>query len=276
MKPSAADLHGLLTQPSMNSLAELYHENSKLTRVNSRPYGEYISQITGSPFLVEKMAHPYKTYPTRPRIALPAQFDDPPEPTRALYDIVRGRRTFQQFSGNPITIADAAQLLYFSYGITKRAPAGSSPLSGPSLRAVPSAGALYPLELYLVAWNVLTLEPAIYHYNVLDHELELIKHGDYADLARDYSLSNRPAEKASALFLVSAAFRRTAMKYLERGYRFIFLEAGHLAQNLCLTATALKLGVLPIGGFLDDEFNRLLGLDGVNEAVVYPLFVGKV
>jgi len=65
-------------------------------------------------------------------------------------------------------------------------------------------------------------------------------------------------------------------KYNERGYRFVLLDAGHLGQNVCLMATAMNLGVLPIGGFLDDELNRLLDIDGVHESVVYPLLVGRL
>jgi SagB-type dehydrogenase family enzyme len=274
MKPSAEDLNNLLTETVADSLAELYHENSKLRPVNSRQYAEYISLITGIPHLAEKMAQPYKTYPTRSRIALPEHFDDPPALAPAIKDIIRLRRTLRQFSGRPISLADASRLLYFAYGITHRPSDEDSPVDKQFFRAVPSAGALYPLELYMVAWRVVPLEPGIYHYSVLNHGLELIEPGDFSELAGEYTMSQEITEKASALFLVSAVFRRSMVKYHERGYRFVLLEAGHLGQNICLMATAMNLGILPIGGFLDDELNQLVGLDGVNETVIYPLLAG--
>lgn len=144
------------------------------------------------------------------------------------------------------------------------------------MRAAPSAGALYPLEIYLIAWNIAGLDSGLYHYCVVPHCLEQLKTGDFAKLACEYAMADDISATASALFVVTAIFQRTMIKYQDRGYRFALLEAGHLAQNMCLMSAAMNLGILPIGAFLDDEVNLLLGLDGVNETALYPLAVGRV
>jgi SagB-type dehydrogenase family enzyme len=276
MRPSLEDLNSLLNEPPLDSLAELYHENSKLSPFNSRRYADFITLITKIPHVVEKMTHAYKSYPAHPRMKLPTPFDDAPALPPSIDTVIRQRRTVRQFSGRPVTVADASRLLYFSYGITNKPPAEDLPVGGQFFRAVPSAGALYPLELYLVGWKVQPLDPGIYHYSVPDHGLELIKLGDFSAAVGEYTLAQEFVAKTSALILVSAVFRRTMIKYLERGYRFVLLEAGHLGQNLCLMATAMNLGILPIGGFLDEVLYQLLGLDGIDETVIYPFFIGTV
>ena len=141
-------------------------------------------------------------------------------------------------------------------------------------RAAPSGGALYPLETYAVALNVTTLSPGIFHYRNLDHALERIGPAALDDVRAFLPpklLDDRPA----VLLALSAVFARTQMKYLERGYRFALLEAGHIDQNLLLVATALGLSAVPVGGFWDEPFNEFLGLDPDEEAVVYSVLVGE-
>lgn len=270
------DLNTLMTEPDPDSLAELYHENSKLRRVNFRQYGEFISRLTTVPNIAEKMARSYKMYPASPRYAFPLEPSLHRTSGLSIEEVIESRRTVRRFSGESITVEQLSILLHFSYGITCTISNPSLPEEHLSMRAAPSAGALYPLEIYLVAWNITGLESGLYHYCVVTHSLEQLKAGDFAKLACEYTMADDISNTASALFVVTAIFQRTMLKYQDRGYRFVLLEAGHLAQNMCLMAAAMNLGILPIGAFLDDELNRLLGLDGVNETAVYPLAVGRV
>jgi SagB-type dehydrogenase family enzyme len=275
MRRQKHDPNTLIQEPHLFSLAELYHENSKLRWTNSRQYLEFISAVAGVPYIVEKMAHAYKSYSVASQISLPRLWDENGK-SPEIEAVVARRRTARQFAGRSLTVEELSKLLHFSYGITGAAPISKTQDEYQYFRSAPSAGALYPLEIYLVLWGISDLAPGVYHYSVFNHALELLKPGDFARSVGEYTFSQDIAEKASTLFVISAMFQRTMFKYNERGYRFVLLDAGHVGQNVCLMATAMHLGVLPIGGFLDDELNRLLDIDGVLESVIYPLLVGAL
>lgn len=275
MKRQKHDPNTLLEDPDLFSLAELYHENSKLRWTNSRQYREFISAVTDVPHIVEKMARAYKSYSTAFQIQLPRMWDKGVE-SPGIEAVMERRRTARQFTGGSLTVEEVSKLLHFSYGITGATRISQSSDEYQYFRSAPSAGALYPLEIYLVSWGIRGLEPGLYHYSVVHHALELLKTGDFSQPAGEYTFLDDIAKEACTLILISAVFQRTMFKYNERGYRFVLLDAGHLGQNVCLMATAMNLGVLPIGGFLDDELNRLLDIDGVHESVVYPLLVGRL
>jgi SagB-type dehydrogenase family enzyme len=180
----------------------------------------------------------------------------------------------REFTGEKLSIDIISKLLFYSCGVTCRVRPPELGGKELCLRATPSAGALYPLEAYFVSWNMDGLEPGLYHYRVYTHSLELLAPGDFAECVSDFMLIDALAKQSAGCFFVSAMFQRTMLKYDERGYRFALLEAGHLAKNICLMACKLGIGLLPIGGFLDDEVNRFLSVDGVNEAAVYAIAVG--
>ena len=143
------------------------------------------------------------------------------------------------------------------------------------LRVSPSAGARYPLEIYPLIFSAKDLDCGIYHYNVKSHSLELLKKGDFKSqffkcVGQDMIL------KCSMLIVISAIFNRTKDKYGERGYRYVLLDAGHLAQNAYLIATRLSLGCCTIGGFLDNEINKLLKIDGLTESSIYLIAIGTL
>ncbi|HME25306.1 MAG TPA: SagB/ThcOx family dehydrogenase [Acetobacteraceae bacterium] len=276
------DIHSLITEPAADSLAELYHENSKLRRINSREYGRFVSSLTKLPYLIEKMAHSYKVYPTAktislPLISLPLDEWSACASSLTLEEVIQRRRTVRTFSGEPLSLSIISKLLHYTYGITTT----STPPPGlrnrnVCFRAAPSAGALYPLEVYLVTWRTLGLNPGIYHYCVPTHSLELVAAGNFADEATEYTFCEDLIDTAAGFFFVTGIFQRTMLKYNERGYRFVLLDAGHMAENMCLMACSLGLGIVPIGGFQDDEINRVLAVDGINETVVYAMAVGVI
>lgn len=207
----------------------------------------------------------YKTYPGAPHLKLPVPETQGGLP---LWDTIRERRSCRDFGGVPLSLEALSQLLWASQGITKK-------IQGFELRAAPSAGALYPIETYLAVLNVDGLEPGIYHHDIRHHELEPVKKGDCrADVAAAL-LDQQFIVKANVVFIWTAIFQRSKWKYQQRAYRYIYLDAGQIAQNLSLASVALGLGSCQIGALYDDEINALLGIDGEEESVVFTTAVGK-
>jgi len=127
-----------------------------------------------------------------------------------------------------------------------------------------------------VVHDVATLHPGLYHYAVSDHALERLRAANLRGELLLAGIGQEMLGQAQVCFALSAIFQRTRWKYRERTYRYILLEAGHIAQNLYLAATSLGLGACAVGAFLDDALNKLLGLDGEQEAALYLISVGKI
>jgi SagB-type dehydrogenase family enzyme len=259
---------------------ELYHENSKLRRRASARLGRWIGDLAESPYALTTLSESYKLYPHADRISLPPPTPTPSEP---ISETIKRRRSVISSAAGP-KFADAAldsaglsRLLIDAYGIT-----GEHTLDlhnvhvVQKLRAAPSGGALYPLELYPIVVRGGAIGRGIYHYNVPHHALEVVRGTvEGAELASMTSYQGVVAD-AAVVIVISAVFGRAYFKYHERGYRFVLLEAGHVAEHLYLVATALGLGVVALGGFFDDDVNALLGLDGVEEAAVYMVAIGHL
>lgn len=207
----------------------------------------------------------YKTYTQAEKIPLPDGFD-----YRGLYleEAIEKRRSIRDFSPEPLPLSSLSNLLHYAEGITLP---GSYPL-----RAAPSAGALYPVEIYPVVHNVESLKPGVYHYAVQEHALELIKEGDFRQEMVQHAVGQEMVGRANVAFILTAIFQRTRWKYGPRAYRYILLEAGHIGENIYLAATSLGLGACAVGAFFDDGLNRLLGVDGEQEAAIYLLIVGRI
>ncbi len=180
---------------------------------------------------------------------------------------IANRRSQRDFTGETMALAELAHLLHYSSGITDKSQ---------GLRAAPSAGATYPIEVYAITNNVEGLVRGIYHYLIPSHELELLREGDFRNEMSRAALQEIMFKQANVIIALSAVFQRTQQRYRERAQRYICFEAGHIVQNTYLVATSLGLGACAIGAFYDDEFNRLLGLDAKNESVLYLLAVGKI
>ena len=166
-----------------------------------------------------------------------------------------------------LPLADLSVLLWAAQGIT--ADSGDH-----EFRAAPSAGGLYPIETYALARAVEDLEAGIYHFRPHAFDLELIKPGDFSIAAAKAALGQGIVANAQVTFLWTAIVGRSKWKYGQRAYRYIYLDAGHIAQNLYLAGTAEGLGVCGIGALFDDQVNALIGVDGVEETVVYMATVG--
>ncbi|MFH0778538.1 MAG: SagB/ThcOx family dehydrogenase [Candidatus Eisenbacteria bacterium] len=214
---------------------------------------------------VEKPAMPprFKDYPSAPFIELP----EPAHTGLAVETALRQRRSVRAFSVKPITLTQLSELLFSAQGMT-----GGD--EGTPLRPAPSAGALYPFEIYVVANRVEGLAQGIYHYSVRRHGLEQVKRGDFAGAISDAGLKQESLAGSAVTFVLSAVFDRTRSKYGERGFRYVYMEAGHISQSICLEAVSLGLGSVTVGAFLDAAVNELIGLDGQEEAAIYLQAVG--
>ena len=206
----------------------------------------------------------YKAYTGAKRIALP--------PPKGLVDItldqcLRLRKSVREFSAEPLTLDDLSYLLWASSGIRDVA-------EDFEYRTVPSAGALYPIETYVVANRVVGLPRGIYHYSIKSHELEELRLGDFGQETAAKALEQAMFSEAAAVFIWAAMFNRSKWKYGQRCFRYVYLDSGHIAQNLALAAVSLGLGSCQIAAFFDDEINSMLGIDGNEESVVYMSVVG--
>jgi SagB-type dehydrogenase family enzyme len=172
------------------------------------------------------------------------------------------RRSVRSFRNAALSLADISQLLWAAQGIAAEG----------HLRTAPSAGALYPLEVYLVAGNVDGLEPGGYHYRPGRHELVLIKAGDFRRELDRAALGQDYVANGAAIILFAAVYARTSAKYGQRATRYVHFEAGHAAQNVCLQATALGLGAVTVGAFEDDEVKRVVALmDSCEPVYLMPI-----
>ena len=184
-----------------------------------------------------------------------------------LDEVVKRRKSIRLFRPHPVTIEQLSYILWATSGIQRVA-------AGYEFRSVPSAGALYPIETYIIVNNVRGLNRGIYHYAIQKHLLEQLKEGDFGDNIALAALGDTMCRDAAAVIIWAAIFMRTKWKYGQRAYRYIYLDAGHMGQNLALAATSLELGSCPIGAFYDDEINRILDVDGQEESAVYMSVIG--
>lgn len=168
----------------------------------------------------------------------------------SLESLLAKRRSVRDYSDAGLTLAEVGQLLWAAQGITHQA----------GLRTAPSAGALYPLELYLVSGQVEGLAPALYHYQAQKHRLLKLQDGDLRKALMKAAFRQSSLSKAAAVVVFTADYARTSRKYGRRAERYVHIEVGHAVQNLYLQAEALGLGTVMVGAFQDGRVQKLLAL----------------
>ena len=208
----------------------------------------------------------FKTYPRLDKVS----FDNIKIPTTTLSKIIKKRRSIRKFSGLSISKNELFYLLFSSCGLTY-----SSKTFDDSRRPYPSAGARYPLEVYPLILNCEGIEKGLYHYNIKENSLELLLKEDFDKWLIKVTGGEKWTVEASVIFIITGVLDRTRIKYGDRGYRYVLIEVGHLAQNICLLATELNLANCPICGYIDDEVNKLLDIDLQKEVALYLIAVGK-
>ena len=189
---------------------------------------------------------------TGQRIPLPAAGSGQ---AMSIEEALEQRRSIREFSREGIVLEDVSELLWAAQGITSRR----------GYRAAPSAGGLYPLELYVVAGDVEGLSPGVYRYRPKKHDLVLVASGDQRKPLASAALGQGWVRQAPAVLVITAVYERTMAKYGQRGRRYVHMEVGHAAQNVYLQATSRGLGTVMVGAFNDEEVQRVLDLPADHE-----------
>jgi len=182
----------------------------------------------------------------------------------SLEETLFQRRSVREYANLPLTLEDVSQLLWAAQGITTQ-------WGG---RTAPSAGALYPLEVYLVVGNVENLAPGVYKYKPERHELVKVRDDDVREELAKAALGQIWVKEGAIDIVIAAVYERTTKKYGDRGVRYVHMEAGHAAQNIYLQADALNLGMVTVGAFYDDRVKDILGMPS-NENPLYVIPVGR-
>jgi len=180
----------------------------------------------------------------------------------SLEETLSKRKSVREYTREPLNKKEISQLLWAAQGITHEG----------WKRTAPSAGATYPLEIYLVVNRAERLEPGLYHYLPSEHTLELKKSGKFGKKLAEAALNQEMIEKAPLDIVITALYQRTTSRYGDRGRRYVYMEAGHVGENIYLQAEALGLGTVAVGAFYDDRVKRLMGID---EEVLYIMPVGR-
>jgi len=171
-----------------------------------------------------------------------------PDGTLSLEEALGRRRSLREFSEQPITVGELGQLLWSAQGVT----------NAEGSRTAPSAGALYPLELYVIAGEVVGVDAGVYHYEAGRHSMTLVAAGDVRRALAEAAAEQDWLADAPVTLAVGAVEQRTARKYGDRASRYVAIEVGHVAQNISLQAVALGLGSTDVGAFEDDDVRDIL------------------
>ncbi|OGN91471.1 MAG: nitroreductase [Chloroflexi bacterium RBG_13_48_17] len=179
----------------------------------------------------------------------------------SLEQAISKRRSVRRFKDEPLTLEQLSQLLWSAQGTT-----GTS-----GGRAAPSAGATYPLEIFVVIGEqgIQSLAAGIYHYDAGNHSLTLHQTGDFRQELADTALGQSSIARCPVDMVICAIHPRTAYRYGRRGERYVHIEVGHVGQNVSLQAVALGLGTVMVGAFEDEEVRKVLGL----EEQIKPLYI---
>jgi SagB-type dehydrogenase family enzyme len=239
---------------------ELFHENSKNGRHSNVLSKEEVQARIKE--LHESL--PFEGYPI---VALP---QCSAALTMPLGEAITTRVSSRDMKPSPLTLSNVATIMHYAYGVARN-DIDAAPRA---LRTVPSGGALYPLEIFFHSTNVDGLLQGLYHFNPSMANIRFLRKGNATETICGLLLQPNLAVGASLVIFITAIFERSIFKYQDRGYRYILLEAGHVAQNINLVATALGLGGVNIGGFLDRETDNFLDLDGVTHSTIYMIAVG--
>lgn len=188
-----------------------------------------------------------------------------------LTNVILNRRSRRSFTDSPLTLKELSFLLWSTQGVKKYIPEKEV-----VFRTVPSAGACHPFETYLIINNVEKLEKGIYRYLSLTHKLLLIKTGDFSKEVIAATLGQQFIGKSAVVFVWAAIPYRTEWKYAQESYKAIALDAGHVCQNLYLSAEAINCGTCAVAAYDQEKMDKLIGLDGIDEFVVYLAPVGKI
>lgn len=183
------------------------------------------------------------------------------------FEAIIHRRSVREYTAEELKPHHLSKILWASQGITAR-------VKGTELRTVGSAGALHPIETYVVINNVADMHQGLYHYNVRAHALDLLIADQFQIGLVNACLGQEFIGQAPVVFIWTGLFNRVNWRFAQRGYRYVYQECGHIVQNAIIACQAMEVGSCEIGAFYDDEINMLLGLEGSEETVLSLLTAG--
>jgi len=247
------------------SAAEEYHIESRNTTSLKMPslmqinYDEHIQELVrDAPLHIER----------ENRIALPYDHE---KITMTVEEAITSRVSGRTFSDQAVSLPKLAKILYLANGVRKSPAASARPTYD---RNVPNSGGLGSVEVYPIIMTVSDVEPGIYHFDSVYHELRLLKKGHFATWLREFAFMQIEPSEAAVVFVLTSAVGRLTTKYGARAYRLALLDVGHVSDNIYLTATALSLNVCAYNGFIDTPLNQALELDGLERCTFLCLGVG--
>lgn len=192
-----------------------------------------------------------------------------PEPRKesktSIEEALLKRRSIREYKDEALSLEEISQILWSAQGITAPERGG---------RTAPSAGALYPLEIYLVVRKIENLESGVYHYLPEGHKIKQVLEKDISGELAIAGLNQMFIKDAPANIVISAVFSRTTSKYGERGNQYVYMEAGHASENIYLQIESLGLGTVTVGAFSDEEVKRILNLQ--EEIPLYIMPIGRI
>ena len=254
-----------------DSLAMRFQEASKYDKFSFLRERGNIA-LFSNPLVVERAIQPYKSYPSSKKLALKASATGSLHP---MFEVMSNRRSTRNFANYSLSTQEIYNILHYSYGITGEAEVRN----GKGMwhyRAVPSGGALSPLEIYLYINNSV-LEKGLYHYKIDTEELEELDLTDSMEfLAQNIAASNINLQQCSCIIFITSMLQRQMIKYGERGYRFILQEVGAVLQNISLSCEAQSLGSCILGGYMDDHLNEWMKIESPFETIQGVIVIGKL
>lgn len=188
-----------------------------------------------------------------------------------LEEAVTSRTSSRSFSSNALPKSKLAKLLYLGNGVRTVIDHGNEAVHKAN---APSSGGLGSVEIFCCVLNVANLDSGIYHFDKVHHELRLVRNGHFGQWLRSFALPQKELAQAPVILILTSAIGRLNEKYGLRAYRLGLLDAGHVSQNIYLAATAMNLACCAISGFVDDEFNEVIDVDGLDTCAVLGLAVG--
>jgi SagB-type dehydrogenase family enzyme len=245
-----------------DELWETFHENSKFNNYHEFPPQDYIQKHMESMWESFPMQNRQITLLPKPKLDF--QLD--------LAEAITTRISGRVMERCSISLQTISNILFCGYGETRSNLGTGYPRP---FRTVPSGGGLYPLELYVHITQCPELENGLYHFNAAKHQLTLLKKGDSSREIGAALIQPNIVMESSIMIFMTGVFERSTFKYGARGYRFTFIEAGHVSQNINLACNGIGLGSLSIGGYQDRLLDDFLNLDGIRSSTIYLMGIGK-
>jgi SagB-type dehydrogenase family enzyme len=259
-----------------DKIHEIFHENSKLRSLDY-DFFSWIQHVNSSYDIRNIISNPNYKFIGYEKFPLDISLENISKEEINFFETVVNRKSTRYFAGNQIDFKDLSKLLFCANGVTRIEKYEDGTIW--KLRTVPSGGGVFPVEIICAISGVEGLVSGLYFFNPIENCITLLSTIAKNEIDQEI-INSMPALESTIkmssvnIFLISN-LPRIEFKYRSRGYRFSLLECGHIAQNIALAAESLNLGSLCIGGFLDDEINDFLKLDGIDRAVQYCISIGS-